>query len=196
MCQVSGTVRFRQSGEPVAGISVTAYDSHHLDTNTNDGYPPTCETDAEGEYTLAGLPPTDRCRIVAEDLDRGYIAVEMPILKLAPGEHQTGVDLLVSEGSSVSGRLVFRNSGAPVPDVRMAFRGIPLQRETVTATDGSYTFSTLPSGPCTVVCLGSTATAAISPPISASRYHTKTRRTHHGAGFRGRASLHRLRVGT
>ena len=125
-----GTVTARGTGEPVAGAKVVLQDwSFHQ----------AAETDAEGKYRLAPLPPTSNAwwgqeLIVVSERLKADVRSNL-ILK---GAQEERVDFALEEGATLKGRVVDARTLQPVAGARISEGWEPWDRTTETAADGTY----------------------------------------------------------
>jgi len=148
--RVSGTVRFKDSGRPAPGIQVllrgTPADNDLPDITT--------KTDETGAFVFDRLCPF-QYQLVVHNPEEGYTALEHPMLRLYDREDVEDLDVLVSEGSTVSGTVTAKETGEPFAGVRLWLPRVrpPLVIwETVTDASGRYSLRHLPAGKVAVRC--------------------------------------------
>jgi hypothetical protein len=160
---VSGRVTFGHSGRPAPGIPVIA-------DNFEKGADIETVTDDEGMYLLDALSAKAVYTITVKSEE--YVVTENPVvmpvdmevppeidieftrISLEDGEHATDVDIVLSNGGSISGTVTVSETGEPLPGATISARGIPSStpREAMSGENGTYTFSLLPAGLYIVEC--------------------------------------------
>lgn len=145
---ISGQVLAWPEGEPLEDVVVVAWD---LRLNYKYEF-----TDADGRYLIDDLDAgrwrvqaltDDRVNRVSRYYPDGRGYCDGSLLSLGEGEALTGVDLALTEGGTLTGRLV-DSGGAPVPDATLTARGADdavdgLEREASTDEDGRFTLTGL-----------------------------------------------------
>jgi protocatechuate 3,4-dioxygenase beta subunit len=116
---VSGTVRVKSTGVPVAGASVLARNADSIPFES-----PLAYTDEKGSYTLTDIPSSIKLLIFYVDCPSGEYYLNWPrfdgkgnsedapsFVSLKPGEKKTGVNIYLSQGQpgSISGSVVGRD---------------------------------------------------------------------------------------
>ena len=148
--RVSGTVRFKDSGKPAPGIAVTL-----RGTAADDNLPDiTTKTDATGSFVFGRLCPF-QYQLVVYNPEERYTALEHPTLRLFDRQNVEGLDVLISEGATVSGTVTVRETGEPLAGVRVWIPNVRpprVIREALTDSDGKYSLRYLPAGGMTVRC--------------------------------------------
>jgi beta-lactamase regulating signal transducer with metallopeptidase domain/protocatechuate 3,4-dioxygenase beta subunit len=106
-------------------------------------------TDADGEYTLQGLPVTpQKLRFIACPEKSEWMAVDQNV-KIKQGE-TVEANLQLTQGRLVRGQVLDANNNAPVPNLLMYYSGRdlgwPFQSHSAifTDTDGKFEFYALP----------------------------------------------------
>ncbi|MGN6675594.1 MAG: carboxypeptidase regulatory-like domain-containing protein [Thermomicrobiales bacterium] len=117
---LAGTVTNALSGKPVASATVTAGQWH-------------TETDAEGRYTLAGLPPGAHTLQVAV---AGYQLYEAAI-NLAPGALVAVHAMLTPLPAALLVRVTDAASGEPISGAALSYGAVPDQDAGTPATNGN-----------------------------------------------------------
>lgn len=157
--QISGTIR--SGGNGVAGITVGAFPTYS--GYTDDTPARTALTDADGTYTLRGLPAGDfSVRTIEADgyADRWhhneYSAIRADVLHLQNDSHPTGVDIDLEDGATLFGTVTAADDGHPLEmigvevfrfDVSSGTYGEWLWNDTAyTDSDGHYEITNLPPG--------------------------------------------------
>ncbi|HUW60916.1 MAG TPA: carboxypeptidase regulatory-like domain-containing protein [Candidatus Bathyarchaeia archaeon] len=142
--RVSGTVCFKDSGKPARGIPVmlrgTPADNDMPDITTR--------TDESGRFVFERLCPF-QYQLVIYDAEAGYTALEHPRLNLLDGQDVVGLDMQISHGATISGKVTFQETGEPIPAVRLWVPNVrppTVLREAVTGSDGTYRLQHLPAG--------------------------------------------------
>lgn len=151
--RLRGTVR-DTGGAPIEDVTVV------LATPDNSGYLGVAVTDADGTWTLAGVPAREHSLLFYGDvgvLDEAWNDSPCPelfcgteeLVTLQPGEDRAGMDATLSGGGAVEGRIVDADSGAPVSGVPVGALD-PARRGFVafanTAADGTYRIAGIPPG--------------------------------------------------
>ncbi|MCC6695193.1 MAG: carboxypeptidase regulatory-like domain-containing protein [Candidatus Hydrogenedentes bacterium] len=141
---VSGTVRFKDTDKPAPDIPVllrgTPADNDLPDIIT--------KTDAEGRFVFEQLCPF-QYQLVIEDLDEGYTALEHPTLNLLKRQDRNDLDMKISHGATISGKVTIKETGEPIPGVHLwipRVRPPRKGREAVSGSDGTYYLRQLPAG--------------------------------------------------
>jgi hypothetical protein len=124
--------RVTHEGRPVAGVTVTAY-------GAGGGR---AVTGADGAYRLTGLS-AGWITVQVAQAPPGLVAVSNTVVPLATGEHRKGVDLALTPGATLSGRVTETGSGRPLPGlyVQVSWPGVVhrVGYDVVrTAADGTY----------------------------------------------------------
>jgi protocatechuate 3,4-dioxygenase beta subunit len=116
---VTGTVRDRETGRPLAGVEVFghAVGGHGEDVRT--------VADGQGVYRLAGLPKADKYRLRAwPKEDSGYLPVGTEVPG-GDGLEALRVDFAVPRGVEVRGRVTDKKTGKSIPYAGLRYA--PLQ---------------------------------------------------------------------
>jgi RNA polymerase sigma factor (sigma-70 family) len=102
---VSGVVRDRETGAPLAGVTVSSVFAVSGRTKTN----------RDGRYRLEGLSKLSEYKLIASaaESDKPYITTERPIADSQAYEPVTA-DIAMVRGVVVTGRLIDRANGRPV----------------------------------------------------------------------------------
>jgi len=115
---VVGVVRDKDTGKPLAGVTVRSH-RIHKDFDLNGLVRTT--TDKEGRYRLVGLPKGEGNAIIAETYghlsrtdDRPYLAAIRAVGN-PPGLEPVTVDMAMKRGIWVKGRVLDKATGRPVP---------------------------------------------------------------------------------
>ncbi len=153
---IHGRVTYRDTGKPVpnAPIDITAF-------RGGAGYPGRFETDAEGRYRANPLS-TDRYQVsVYPRAGEPYLNVSSTTFAWTKGSLERQVDLVLSRGTVIRGKVTEEGTGKPVAGALLAHVGRASgdepsgawNRRTETGPDGSYQLVVLPrSG--TLIVLG------------------------------------------
>jgi RNA polymerase sigma factor (sigma-70 family) len=153
---VGGTLRDRDTGKPLAGVTVHG----HLIgiTGTQEWDLVRTTTDEEGKYRLLGLPKGRHGAITVDAEDLPYFPGGA-LIGSAPGLEAVNVDISLKRGVWVRGRVTEKQTGKAVrARVKyLCFQDNPILREVVlpelplvmapncqTETDGSYRIVALP----------------------------------------------------
>ena len=84
-------------------------------------------TDADGRYRIGGLcPGTYRVRVMSErspSIRGDLVAQRERVVEVVEGEVISGVDFLLTSGSSVSGRIVYRETRTPAEGIDVSLVG-------------------------------------------------------------------------
>jgi serine/threonine protein kinase/protocatechuate 3,4-dioxygenase beta subunit len=146
---VSGTARFKASGQPATGVPVT------LRTRSQPELPHlTTKTDASGAFVFERLCPF-RYTLLIDDVEAGHVSTQQPEVNLTQGQSIEGLELLVSPGASISGTIAVKETGEPLAGLRVYIPNVRrprVIRETRTGPDGKYTLRRLSAGSFAVTC--------------------------------------------
>lgn len=150
---ITGHVTREDDGAPVAGAAV------YVSTTTG-GFSFNATTDANGDYTVAGLAPgeyTVRFEAIGTGLvseywngANGWFSAQRIVI--TGDETVAGIDASLQVGGSISGTVTRESDGSPVSSVivRLSDGSSGLPRSAWTAADGSYSIRDLPAGNYTV----------------------------------------------
>jgi protocatechuate 3,4-dioxygenase beta subunit len=153
---VSGTVT-GADGVPLPGTVVHVY-------HRSGSYVDFATTDAQGRYTVTGLSansfkllfePADADAYVREWWKDKSWSESATLLNVAQYEKVTGVDAVLDQGSTVSGRVTGDGTGAALLDARVHLNGVDeqsghVQKQVNTDADGNYAFHGLARGQYTL----------------------------------------------
>jgi len=146
--RIAGKVRLKGSDQAAANLTVT------LRARRPELPPIRSRTDLDGAFVFERLAPLSYA-LEIDDADKGLTLVEPREVNLLQSRTVEGIELLVSPGASVSGRITVQETGDPIAGLRVwaedSHREIPL-RETRTGKDGTYGLGRLPAGRLTVQC--------------------------------------------
>lgn len=131
------------NGAPVERASVQVFSSRHAFLQMINVL-----TDADGRYTMRGLPARASYTVYAHHEDFAPVESD-PVALVEPGDVQE-VDIQLSVGFPVSGRLLFL-SGEPVVDAEVCFKGGNGPRATTDAR-GAFTFAHVAPGDYELWC--------------------------------------------
>jgi len=146
---LAGRVRERGSGAPVAPFVVTVL--RRRGPMRLDPLRSLAVVDAEGRFVVDGLPPGPAAVVVASPIHAPCRPVNVEI---AAGERPAWVELELSAGASVEGRVVDRVTRRPLADAEVEAEGVlvesvgavPLRQRAVTGGDGRFRLTGLPDG--------------------------------------------------
>jgi RNA polymerase sigma factor (sigma-70 family) len=143
---IRGVVRDKETGKPLAGVSVEHYH----------GQGPRALTDKEGRYELLGLVKTEHYSLTVKPADGTWF--RLPVrLRDTPGLGPLTCDIELTRGLTVRGRVTDKASGKPIAGARVEYN--PLAGNTyanrladvakpcaqaTTDPDGSYTLTVMP----------------------------------------------------
>ncbi len=147
--RVSGTARLRDTNQPVAGKQVTLRTIRDHDPRN------VTTTDRNGEFTFDGLAAKTYA-LSLTDTDAGLASIDALTLDLRETEDIDGIQLLVSSGATISGRVYVEETNEPIAGVRLhigSTRTSDSVREAVTGPDGTYQLRFLPAGKYGIKCL-------------------------------------------
>ena len=147
--RVSGRVRFKDSGAPAAGVPVMLRGT----PADNDLPDIVIRTDESGAFVFERLCPFPYQLVIYEP-EAGYTATEHPRLNLMDGEDEVGLEMELSRGATISGRVSYEETGEPIPGVRLWIPNVRdprVLREAQTGPDGIYRLEHLPVGEFQVV---------------------------------------------
>ncbi len=135
---ISGTIA-NEAGQPLAGATVTT--QQFISTT-----PITATTDAQGNYTLSGLPPQSEAYLVTPS-DKGYSF--LPFFGWSPVSNAdvTGINFTAIPALTVSGRIT-DTSGAGVGEIYI-YPDVALNTTIETDSEGNYSL-TMPPGDYTL----------------------------------------------
>jgi hypothetical protein len=105
--RIEGTVREAVSGKPVAGIPI------FVGTGYNNGV--NAVSDAQGRYTLLGLPKLKEYHLIAEPRANDPWLRRVVVLPDAEGLQPLKADVELTRGIVVTGRVIDRATGKGVP---------------------------------------------------------------------------------
>ena len=137
-------------GRPVPEFQVTA-GNDRSSSGFNRVDPVRLDVSSEtGEFVLENAPAVLlEVRVVA----KGYQPARVGGLALEEGETRSGVEVTVSRGAALHGRVVEARSGKPVPDIEvLAESSAPLRA--TTDANGAFEIEGLPSGKVRVTARG------------------------------------------
>ncbi|HVO52685.1 MAG TPA: carboxypeptidase regulatory-like domain-containing protein [Thermoanaerobaculia bacterium] len=142
-------------GRPVTEFQVTAQNDRSS-SGANRVNPVRQDVSSEsGEFALENVPATLlEVRVVAKE----YQPARIGGIALEEGETRSGVELTLSRGVSLQGRVLDARSGAPLPDIDVRADGAP--SGATTDADGSFEIGGLPPGKVRVTASGSDYTPA------------------------------------
>ena len=103
-----------------------------------------------GEFALENVPAT---LLEVRAVAKGYQPGRISGIALEEGETHSGVELTLSRGVSLHGRVIDARSGAPLPDIDVRVEGAP--SGATTDADGSFEIGGLPPGKVRVTARGS-----------------------------------------
>jgi uncharacterized GH25 family protein len=144
---VVGRVRYGGTGEPAAGVPVTA---QALSRPGNHGWGKTV-TNERGEYELKQLPrgSFNVCVMLGPDVEKQWTASAVEVT-VAEGERREHQDLTLIKGGLIEGKVVRKESGAGAPGVYVGLHGPSRPRSgamiggRTTGEDGSFSFRVPP----------------------------------------------------
>ena len=146
---ISGRVVSKDTGFPLANI-------HMVADPTTEGPSADGDTDADGRYTLIGLP-SGTYKVRAEGHDQGYVRTFYPdqfdrgnadYITVADSEAIEGIDFDLELGATLTGRVTDADTGLPIADLGLRARP-PRGNELSwagTNTNGRYILKGLPGG--------------------------------------------------
>jgi RNA polymerase sigma factor (sigma-70 family) len=143
---IRGVVRDKETGKPLAGVSVEHYH----------GQGPSALTDKEGRYELLGLAKGRQYSLVVKPPDGLYF--RLPVrLQDTPGLGPLTCDIELTRGSMVRGRVTDKATGKPIAKARVEYHPLAGNTyasqltdvckpcaEATTGPDGSYELTVLP----------------------------------------------------
>jgi hypothetical protein len=145
---LSGTVLSAGTGGPLPAVELTAFHAATLETaavvrSAADG----CYRFEQGlpagpYFVRAGSGFTD---VIPEYFDGAQSLADAQSVEVSAGAETGGIDFSLSRRGSISGTMVRRGTGEPVPGVIVSiyYPAGTLMRETVSGSDGGYGFSNL-----------------------------------------------------
>ncbi len=148
--RLEGQVRDRRSGRPVAPFTVVV----RVRRGPLRLVPAASVAviDPEGRYSLSSLPPGPAVVTVVSPTHAPSDDVDVTIPP--PPSGPAVADFLLSPGGRLTGRIVERGSGRPLPGAAVAVEGtlesplvLPLRSEAVAGPDGRFALDGLPSQP-------------------------------------------------
>ena len=143
---IRGVVRDKESGKPLAGVSIGHYHNN----------PPKTVTDKEGRYELLGLAKARQYMLDVRPADGLYFhrRVRLPD---APGLDALTADIELTRGLTVRGRVTDKATGKPIAGARIEYHPLGGNTyanqldnvskpcaETTTGPDGRYLITVLP----------------------------------------------------
>ncbi len=109
---IEGTVTYEDSRKPAADVMVMTQGLSKDECNYT-------HTDGEGKYSLQGLI-ADQYNVFIGDLD-DWTAVAAQNISAAEGKITSDVDLVLTKGGFITGRVTVKGTGEPVPDAGIGF---------------------------------------------------------------------------
>jgi RNA polymerase sigma factor (sigma-70 family) len=111
---VVGVVRDRDTGKPLAGVTVTPSKVSNPwgISNYNQGLIETT-TDSQGRYRLVGLPKGDDNRLLVRTTDLPYLPASLTVAN-TPGLEAVTADFALKRGVWVKGRVTEKTTGKPL----------------------------------------------------------------------------------
>ena len=104
--QISGTVK-KKTGQPIANASVLASWGRMIAMMGKSYFNIKVQTGEDGRYTLKNLPPNEVVSVRATHED--YAPADAGFFNLKPGEHRENVDIIMTEGGAIAGRVMDEN---------------------------------------------------------------------------------------
>jgi len=112
--KISGHVK-NTEGEPVRDASIKG--SWGMLRHINVSAQTSASSNEKGEYTLKGLAPSEPVNLWASHEE--YAPVQAGPFQLKPGEHRENVDIVLTQGGSISGKIM-DEKGAALPKAQVA----------------------------------------------------------------------------
>ncbi|MCC6488437.1 MAG: sigma-70 family RNA polymerase sigma factor, partial [Candidatus Hydrogenedentes bacterium] len=140
--RVSGVARLKETGQPVTGKQVTLQTVSDLDPRN------VAVTDQDGAFRFEGLA-AKLYVISLTDTETGLVSIEAHKLDLRKTGSIDDIELLVSPGASISGRVYVEETDEPIAGVHVRInhtRTSDSVREAVTGPDGTYHLQSLSAG--------------------------------------------------
>ncbi len=146
---ISGTVTY--SGNPVEDMYVSAY------TSSLDGGRGQAFTDADGRYTLNGMPdgayyvaviPDDSQDYIREYYNNSYSYSDADLVVISNAGDVTGIDFSLEVGGSISGHVYESDGKTPISDIGVhAYSdSTGVSELSFTDADGKYLINGVPDG--------------------------------------------------
>jgi surface protein len=160
--EISGTVADADTGDPIEDIDVSAWDS---DTGTSRW----TLTDADGSFTVGGLPEGASFHLQFDDWD-GVYAPKVIEDVAAPA---TGLEISLQKGVSISGTVADSTAGTPLEEIEVRAHDLEVGvfRWAVTDADGTFELTGLREGADHAIAgfdpAGLYATTTLSDPVVA-----------------------------
>ena len=123
---ITGSIRVRPSDRRSGdrGLSGLLVRAHHL---TKSFLWSNAWTSEDGRYRIGNLyPGAYRVSVVSErrpSIRRDLVAIEESVVEVVAGKTVSGLDFLLTPGSSVSGRIVYRSTRAPAAGIEVQLIG-------------------------------------------------------------------------
>ena len=158
--EISGTVADADTGDPIEDIDVSAWDS---DTGTSRW----TLTDADGSFTVGGLPEGASFHLQFDDWD-GVYAPKVIEDVAAPA---TGLEISLQKGVSISGTVADSTAGTPLEEIEVRAHDLEVGvfRWAVTDADGTFELTGLREGADHAIAgfdpAGLYATTTLSDPV-------------------------------
>jgi RNA polymerase sigma factor (sigma-70 family) len=127
---IAGTVRDKETGEPVAGVYISGSPAEMGWLETANEL--MVKTDAQGHYKLAGLPKSKQYRLRAGPGEGSVYLSRAKLESGTGGLDPMTVDFEMLKGVEIHGRITDKATGKPV---QASLRYAPLQGNTHPATD-------------------------------------------------------------
>jgi hypothetical protein len=166
--ELAGRVTAASTKAAIDGIEVCAYETSPSETSVSEETFEHCvRTDANGEYTISGLPPGEYVVEFADPLggDLDYVAqyysaqsslLDATHVSLPPLTTKYGIDAELSAGGRVSGEVTNAATGSPIEEILVcAF--LPSGESggcAITDSTGNYTIHGLAAGQYVVHFIG------------------------------------------
>ncbi len=136
------------AGRPVTEFQVTAQNDGSSGANRVNPVRQDISSES-GEFALENVPAT---LLEVRAVAKGYQPGRISGIALEEGETHPGVEVTLSRGVSLHGRVIDARSGAPLPDIDVRVEGAP--SGATTDADGSFEIGGLPPGKVRVTARG------------------------------------------
>jgi len=145
---LSGVVRFGESGQPAAGISVVAQGTNRSPSHGGGG----TITNEKGEFQIKHMNPGEYNLMLHldDDFQKDWTAAAHEWVAVKPGQNQTGLDFALIKGGVVTGKVTKADNGLPITHTSIGAYGPARPRSSAmvqgaeVSADGTYSLRVPP----------------------------------------------------